>query len=340
MIEKSFTIFTCESCISNQLPSFRGDNIYILSIMKIFIHVNDNLSYKVADLPPNKKVGSLVKEYVPEMVFNRDHLEDVEVYIRNKKDDLDKGKFLDETGIKDGDHLFVGRCKSVDVVINYAGKELTMSVPPSMSSKRIRRKSLEFFGISEDDGVDLLLWFDQNKFLDDRNLIGSTTDYGKCAVKLSLASKQDIQGAPAEEVFQGHLNNAEYLSGVMDQSWGNVSNSKGLQWPLAIFWVMAKNGIKYFFRFDLQGYNEHAPTAILWDIEKSLPLEQSKWPSWNKRTKQVFRKWGKECLYLPCDRLALQGHNNWNQQHAYLTWKAYQDSFTKYLVELYQILNY
>ena len=308
--------------------------------MKIFIHTNNNLKYVVADLEPEQKVGFLVKKYASELVSNQDYVEDVEVYLKNKKDDLDKGKTLKQSGIEEGDHVFVGRCKTIDVVINYAGKEFTLSVPPSTNSRRLRRKALEFFGIGEDDGVDLLLWIDQKTYLEDKNLVGSITDYPKCSIELLLASKQDVQGAPSEEVFQEHLNSAEYLSGQMEDSWGLTENEEGPKWPFAVFWVIAKTGKKYFFRFDLNGYNEHAPTALLWNDAANVPLEQGEWPNWNKRTQQVFRPWGKQCLYLPCDRMAIQGHKDWPQKHAYLVWKSYEDTIVKYLIELYQILNY
>ncbi|MDN5215574.1 hypothetical protein QQ020_26085 [Fulvivirgaceae bacterium BMA12] len=307
--------------------------------MKIFIHVNNNLKYKVADLDPKTKIGFLVKEFASELVSNQDYIEDVEVYIRNKKDDLDKGKSLKEVRIEEGSHLFVGRCKTVDVIINYAGQEYTVNVPSSTPARRIRKTALEHFCIAEDDGVDLLLWLDQATYLEDRNLIGSTTDYPECATKLLLASKEDVQGNPEEEVLAGHLNSPEFLSGELDKSWGLVK-SEGPKWPFYVFWIQAKNGIKYHFRFDLTGYNQNAPTALLWNIETQAPLDPVEWPNWNKRAKQVFRLWGKQCLYLPIDRLALQGHNDWHQKHAYLMWKSLEDSITKYLLELYQILNY
>ncbi|MCB0496169.1 MAG: hypothetical protein KDC79_08535 [Cyclobacteriaceae bacterium] len=298
------------------------------------------MKYQVADLKPNQRVGLLVKEFASELVSNQDFVEDCEVYLKNEEDDLDKGKTLEESGIKQGDHVFVGRCKKVDVSINYAGKEYTLSVSPSTNARKLRHLALKHFGIGDDDGADLLLWIDKNTYLEDKNMIGSTTDYPKCSVSLLLASKEDIQGAPEEEVLNDHLNSAEYQSGAMEESWGMIENDKRPQWPFVIFWVVAKSGDKYFFRFDLTGYNEFAPTAILWDPSTNTPLGQSKWPNWNKRTKQVFRLWGKQCLYLPCDRLALEGHTDWPQKHNYLIWKAFEDTITKYLIELYQTLNY
>lgn len=307
--------------------------------MKIFIHTNNDLKYSLIDIKPNQKVGFLIKKITPKLASNKDFKEDVEVYLKNQDEDLNKDKSLVDAGLEEGAHVFIGRCSKVNVVVNYAGKVCDLIVPSSTNIRKLRRKVLKYFGISPDDGVDLLLMMN-GIYLDDKNLIGSTVKYPNCDVSLILASKQDIQGSPSEEILEEHIVSSEYLAGELENSWGYVNNVKGPNWPFFYFWVKAKNSAKYYFKFDFTGYNESAPTAVLWDIEKSLPLEQNQWPNWNKRCLQIFRKWGKECLYIPCDRMAFHGHSDWTQKHPNLIWKSAEDTVVKYLTELHQTLNH
>ena len=240
--------------------------------MKVFLHLNGNLAYQLVEVDPTEKVGLLINKFSTDEASNDDYLEDVEIYRRNKDDDLDKGKSFDELGIEDGEHLFLGRCQQVVVDVNYAGKVFNLTVPPSTIARRIRRKALEHFGIDGNEGVDLLLWINQQAYLDDRNMIGSVTDYPNCRVKLILASKQDIQGSPDREILVSHLELPDYQAGVFDESWGLHNQDLTKQWPKAIFWIKGKDGKKYYLRFDLSGYNMQAPTAIAWDPEKNLKL--------------------------------------------------------------------
>lgn len=307
--------------------------------MKVFIHTNGNLAYQMEEVEKNSKIGLLINKYATDEASNDDYIEDVEIYLKNQKDDLDKGKTFEELGIQDGDHLFIGRCKSVNVCINYAGKEFKLEVPPSIIARRIRKKSLEFFDIEDADGADLLLWINPKTYLDDRNMIGSVTDYPTCAVQLTLASKQDIQGSPSQEILASHLESADFQAGVFDGSWGIESNEPASIWPFVIIWVQSKTDVKYYFRFDLTGYSAAAPTAIPWNPEKNTILSQNERPAWNKRVQQVFKHWGKQSLYLPCDRVAVQGHPNWTATHSYLIWNPHKDTIVKYLNELHQTLN-
>lgn len=306
--------------------------------IKIFVHKNNSQKFEIAEINGDHKIGHLVKDFTPELSKHKDFLEDVEVYQEDHDDDFDKGITIEEAGVKHGDHVFVGRCKKINVNINYAGNTYSLSVSPSTSMKKLKKLALKHFGIDDISGAELLLWFNKNP-MDARQMVGSLTDYPVCAVSLVLASKKDIQGDPSSDLFQEHLNSAEYQSGEIEGRWGVITNENGPRWPVFIFWVTSTTGEKFNFKFDFSGYPNLAPTSIIWDNATSTPLAVAKRPHQTKRQQQAFKHWGRQSNYLPCDRVAITGHSGWAQQHPSLIWNNQTDTFLKYLNELYQILN-
>jgi hypothetical protein len=306
--------------------------------VKLFVHINNTQKYSTAEIDDDQKVGHLVKEFAPKLSHNEDFLEDVEVYLEDNDEDFDKGISIREAGIKHGDHIFVGRCKKVSVNINYAGKIFTISVGPSTSIKKLKKLSLNHFNIDEVSGAELLLWFN-NDPLDMRQLVGSLTDYPSCGVNLVLATKNDVNGDVSYDLFQEHLNSPEYESGEIEGRWGVLTNGNGPNWPISILWIKSLTEGVFNFKFDFSDYPNLAPTAVIWDVENQRPLAPEIRPKAKKRAVQVFKNWGKECNYLPCDRMAFEGHPAWPQEHSSLIWNPRTDTFQKYLNEVYQILN-
>ena len=141
------------------------------------------------------------------------------------------------------------------------------------------------------------------------------------------------------EIFLSHLDSPEYQSGEMEGRWGITKQEDRPSWPIFLFWITSLNNEIYNFKFDFSDYPNSPPTAVLWDLERNAMLAAEKRPNTSKRAIQVFKIWGKECNYLPCDRLAVQGHSTWMQEHSALIWNNQKDTFLKYLIELYQILN-
>lgn len=306
--------------------------------IKIFVHTNNSQKFEIAEVNNDHKVGHLVKDFTPELSKQKDFLEDVEVYLEDHVVDFDKGFTIEEACIKHGDHVFVGRCKKITVNINYAGNTYSVPVSPATSMKKLKKLALRHFGIDDVSGAELLLWFNKNP-MDARQMVGSLTDYPACVVDLVLATKNDINGDPSSDLFQEHLCSAEYQSGEIEGRWGIITNENGPSWPVFFFWVTSTIGEKFNFKFDFTSYTSWAPTAMIWDIESNTPLPLEKRPRQTKRQQQIFKNWGKLCLYLPCDRMAFEGHANWAQLHPSLIWDKQNDTFLKYLNELYQILN-
>ena len=72
-----------------------------------------------------------------------------------------------------------------------------------------------------------------------------------------------------------------------------------------------------------------------------LPLAWSKAMGDGSRRARLPRiDWkGDQCLYLPCDREALHGHDAWRTQHPGIIWDASSD-ITLYLRVLYDLLHW
>ena len=253
--------------------------------VKLFVHVNNTQKYSTAELDEDQKIGHLVKEFAPKLSHNEDFLEDVEVYVEDNDEDFDKGISISEAGFKNGDHVFVGRCKNISVNINYAGKIFTISVGPSTTIKKLKKFSLDHFNIDDVSGAELLLWFN-NEPLDMRQLVGSLTDYPSCGVNLVLAPKNDVNGDVSYELFHEHLNSPEFESGEIEGRWGVLTSGNGPNWPISILWVKSTTEGIFNFKFDFSDYPNLAPTAVIWDVENQRPLAEAATNSDDSRNTQ------------------------------------------------------
>jgi hypothetical protein len=151
--------------------------------------------------------------------------------------------------------------------------------------------------------------------------------------------------SPDERLFKAHLEEASFESGVDAGKWGLQGEAKDVVWPHAVLWVAADTQLyapgKIYLRFDLTGYPVAAPTACPWNVGTNQRLEDAAWPKLTGKCKLVFRHdWQiKNALYAPCDRLAMNGHQNpWEKQFPMWWW---QPTFTivKYLRFVHLCLN-
>jgi hypothetical protein len=145
---------------------------------------------------------------------------------------------------------------------------------------------------------------------------------------------------PDERVFRAHIEAGPFQSGVDRGRWRLIS----IAWPFVVIAVSAaeRRGApqEYALRFECSNYPSVAPTARFWDVEHdcSLPYGRRSWGT--GRVALAFRiDWkGDQCLYLPCDRGALPGHDAWRTQHPWMIWDASSD-ITLYLRVLYDLLH-
>lgn len=145
---------------------------------------------------------------------------------------------------------------------------------------------------------------------------------------------------PDERVFQAHIEQGPFQNGVERKQWRLIS----IEWPYVLIGVGAakreRGPAEYVLRFECSNYPQTAPTAQLWDVEHGCSLAHERWPTGHKRVPLVFKpEWNSgQCLYLPCDRIAFQGHGGWQNKYPTMIWTPASD-ITLYLQVVYELLN-
>lgn len=143
--------------------------------------------------------------------------------------------------------------------------------------------------------------------------------------------------APDERAFRADVATPGFRLGVADGRWQLLD----IAWPIALLSVTASDGHAFVLRFDCSGFPESPPTARLWDPVDGAPLDASRWPrSSGGRVGAVFRRDWKDgtALYLPCDREAIVGHENWRTQMPSKIWRP-SAGITQYLELVHELLN-
>ena len=120
-----------------------------------------------------------------------------------------------------------------------------------------------------------------------------------------------------QQAFEADVASGAFLNGSLTGRW----EVQSVQWPHVFIWVRAGNGNRLLLRFELTNYPRQAPTAEPWDIETNAPLTPVRWPRGNARVTAAFNpNWNAHALYIPCDRVAIQGHEAWRHQHPSMLW--------------------
>jgi hypothetical protein len=131
-----------------------------------------------------------------------------------------------------------------------------------------------------------------------------------------------------ERLFVADLEGDRFSAGVDRGYWRLVE----LDWPYAIIEIAcpACLGGWLALRFDLTGYPQ-APTAQPWDLENGTALPGHRWPQGSARVNRAFNpSWRPDALYIPTDRLALEGHDSWRSQCPAYVWDQ-SDDICQYL---------
>jgi hypothetical protein len=133
----------------------------------------------------------------------------------------------------------------------------------------------------------------------------------------------------------------EFRRGEIESKWRHIETA----WPHAIIALSATERAnapdEYGFRFECSGYRHTPVTAQPWDLAARRPLPAPRWPGGHAIVPSVFRPdWkGGQCLYLPCDRMSIEGHGDWIHKHPNRLWQP-QRGIICYLEQLYDLLNH
>ena len=145
--------------------------------------------------------------------------------------------------------------------------------------------------------------------------------------------------APDERTFRQHVAGGAFLRGAARGRWRLVR----VEWPHAVIAVSAApragSPTEFGFRFELTNYPQTPPMAQPWDLDHDRPLEPARWPTGRLRLAAAFNpRWNAQAIYIPCDRLAIRGHDGWRTKHPSMIWRPSGD-ITQYLSILHELLN-
>lgn len=154
------------------------------------------------------------------------------------------------------------------------------------------------------------------------------------------ASPSNIHDSPmADELaFIDDLAGARFQDGVDRGKWRLVSS----MWPFAVIAVSSapreNSPDEFFLRFQLEGYPAGA-TAAPWNPEGDQVLQPDKRPK-GERAAWAFRiDWNEgTALYVPWDRVAVEGHPDWPVKHRLELWDP-AEGITSYLRRVHELLN-
>jgi len=152
-----------------------------------------------------------------------------------------------------------------------------------------------------------------------------------------VSARPEPSSAP-ERIFRQDLDDAPF-GAAADRGWWRTHS---IEFPFAVIEIAAapRPGSPEWFalRFDITHYPE-APSGQPWDVAAAAPLPPPRWPGGNDRIQRIFNPgWRVDALYLPMDRLALEGHDAWLTQHACHVWDPGKD-ITQYLRLVHELLN-
>lgn len=132
----------------------------------------------------------------------------------------------------------------------------------------------------------------------------------------------------------------DFRCGEFEGRWRHVSTT----WPHCVIAVSAPERPKapreFGFRIECTGYRQAPVTAQPWDIDMNAPLPPPKWPTGPHFVNAVFKSDWKngQCLYLPCDRISIEGHSNWVAEYPNRLWKP-QRGIICYLEQLHDLFH-
>ena len=143
--------------------------------------------------------------------------------------------------------------------------------------------------------------------------------------------------APDARAFEGDVAKAKFRLGQAEGRWRLL----GVTWPFVLIGITARDGREYVLRFNCAGYPQTPPTAGPWDVIREAALASDLWPrSQGGRVAAVFNfNWKNgTTLYLPCDREAIAGHDNWRTEMPSKIWNP-AAGIVHYLELVHELLN-
>lgn len=121
--------------------------------------------------------------------------EPVRVFIEDEDAAVELDVALEDAGIKHRGHAHVHRCQHLEVSVNFNGRTVSDSFPPSATVGRVKKWATRELGMTEKDAAEHVLEVSGTKVaLDDDTHIGTLVHYPACQVVLDLRPKVRVEG--------------------------------------------------------------------------------------------------------------------------------------------------
>jgi hypothetical protein len=235
--------------------------------------------------------------------------------------------------------VHVGHCRKVVTVVRYAGRSVEHLFSPATRVGRVKNWAVRRLGISHHDANELVLQIAGTSIQPARDkhigcFVGQT-----CEVRFDLVRSYTINGDPTSDVAEQRLRQdleaAPFIAGERDGRWV----LRELAWPLLFVDVVARDKRRFTLRLQCRDYPQ-APTGAFWDPERGSWLAAANWPRAGARFGNALRTdWqGGTALYIPCDRLSINGHDQWRQLHPAWLWDP-QIGIVRYLDVVWTLIN-
>lgn len=163
---------------------------------QIYLHGEGLKEAKFIEIGSETKISEIVKEFEAITGVASTKEASVECYADDADSPLDKSSTAGSMKIDKRSHVHCHRCRKVEVVVTYNGREEKFSFPPQTKAEKVFKKAIKEFKISDSDASNLVLRLDngQGEILQDDDHIGSFVSYPACHLSLYLTPKKQVQG--------------------------------------------------------------------------------------------------------------------------------------------------
>lgn len=139
-----------------------------------------------------------------------------------------------------------------------------------------------------------------------------------------------------EDALKGDIAAPRFRSGEDRNRW----RLRDIRWPYLYVTVFARDGRGFLVRLNCAGYPANPPTGTFWDFDNDRILPFPSWPKGTGRVTASLRTdWQNgAALYIPCDRVSINGHDNWRSVYPSMIWNP-KRGITQYLEIVHDLLH-
>jgi len=163
---------------------------------QIYLHGEGLKEAKFIEISSEMMISEIVKEFEVITGVASTKEAPVECYLDDDDNPLDKSSTAGSKKIEKRSHIHCHRCKKVEVVVMYNGREEKFSFPPQTKAEKVFKKAIKELKISASEASNLVLRLGnaQGEILQDDDRIGSFVNYPACHLSLYLTPKKQVQG--------------------------------------------------------------------------------------------------------------------------------------------------